>query len=88
MAREQDATALNQAWDDQRKLEATRQKNIEDLAKLERAVSTAMAGLGVSLGSVTPEMLVEEVGRLHDVVWERELAMARHVVHRVCTSRC
>jgi hypothetical protein len=83
MAREQDATALNQAWDDQRKLEATRQKNIEDLAKLGRAVSTAMAGLGVSLGPVTPEMLVEEVGRLLDVVWERELAMARRVVHRV-----
>jgi hypothetical protein len=83
MAREHDATALNQARDAQRKLEATRQKNIEDLAKLGRAVSTAMAGLGVSLGPVTPEMLVEEVGRLLDVVWERELAMARRVVHRV-----
>jgi hypothetical protein len=83
MAREHDATALNQARDAQRKFEATRQKNIEDLAKLGRAVSTAMAGLGVSLGPVTPEMLVEEVGRLLDVVWERELAMARRVVHRV-----
>jgi hypothetical protein len=83
MAREQDAVALNKSRDDQRKSEASRQKSIEDLAKLGRAISTAMARLGMSLGSVTPETLVEEVGRLVAVVWERELATARREVHRV-----
>jgi hypothetical protein len=42
-----------------------------------------MAELSVSLGPVTPEMLVEEVGRLIDVVRERELVTARHAMHRV-----
>jgi hypothetical protein len=64
MAQEQDATALNQARDAQRKLEAIIQKVIEDIAKLRRAMSPAMAGLGVSLGPVTPETLIEEVKRL------------------------
>jgi 4-hydroxy-3-methylbut-2-enyl diphosphate reductase IspH len=68
MAREQDATALNQARDAQLKLEATRQKTIEDLAKLGRATSATMVRLGVSLGTVTPETLVEEVGHLPGVV--------------------
>jgi hypothetical protein len=76
MAREQDATALNQARDAQLKLEATRQKTIEDLAKLGRATSATMVRLGVSLGTVTPETLVEEVGRLPGVVRELELATA------------
>jgi hypothetical protein len=31
-----------------------------------------MAGLGVSLGPMTPETLIEEVGRLPDVVRELE----------------
>jgi hypothetical protein len=83
MAREQDATSLNQARDAQRKSEATRQKIIEDLAKLGRAISTSMAGLGVPLRPVTPETLVEEVGRLPGVVRELELAMAWRAVHRV-----
>jgi hypothetical protein len=64
-------------------LEATRQKTIEDLAKLGRVMSKAMAGLGVSLGLVTPETLVEEVGRLPGVVRELELATARQAVHQV-----
>jgi hypothetical protein len=64
MAREQDAAILNQARDAQRQSEAARQKTIEDLAKHGRAISTAMAGLGVSTGPVTPETLVEEVGCL------------------------
>jgi hypothetical protein len=85
MAREQDATALNHARDAQCKSEATRQKVIEDLAKLGRAMSTAMARLGVSLGPVTPETLIEEVGRLPGVVRELELTTARRVVHRVLT---
>jgi hypothetical protein len=42
-----------------------------------------MAGLGVSLGLVMPEMLVDEVGRLPDMVRELELATARRMVHRV-----
>jgi hypothetical protein len=42
--------------------------NIEDLAKLGRAISTVMAGLNVSLGPVLPETLVEEVGCLLDVI--------------------
>jgi hypothetical protein len=81
MAREQDAAALNQARDAQRESEAAHQKNAEDMAKLGRAISTAMTGLSVSLGSVAPEALVEEVGRLPYVVRELELATARRAVH-------
>jgi hypothetical protein len=51
------------------------------LAKLGRAVDTAMAGLGVLLGPVMPKALVDEVGRLPDVVRELELATARRAVH-------
>jgi hypothetical protein len=83
MAREQDATALNQARDAQRKSVATRQKVIEDLAKIGRVMITAMARLGMSLGPVTPETLIEEVGRLPAVVRELELTTARRAVHRV-----
>jgi hypothetical protein len=42
-----------------------------------------MAGLGVTLGLMTPKMLIEEVGRLPGVVRELELMTARQVVHRV-----
>jgi hypothetical protein len=76
MAREQDVAALNQARDAQRESEAAHQKIIEDLAKLGRAISTAMPGLSMSLGLVTAETLVEEVGHLLDVVLECELATA------------
>jgi hypothetical protein len=76
MVREQDVTALNQARDAQRKSEAINQKVIEDIAKLGRAMSTTMAGLGMSLGPMTPKMLIEEVGRLPGVVRELELTMA------------
>jgi hypothetical protein len=74
---------LNQARDAQRELETARQKNIKDLAKLGRAISTVMAGLGVSLGPGTLETLVEEVGRLPDVVQKRELVTTQRAVHRV-----
>jgi hypothetical protein len=77
MAREQDAVALNQVWNAQRESEEARKTNIEDLAKLGRAVSTVMAGLGVPLGPVS------EVGRLPDVVRELELSTAQGAVHRV-----
>jgi hypothetical protein len=76
MVREQDVTTLNQARDAQRKSEAINQKVIEDIAKLGRAMSTTMAGLGMSLGPMTPKMLIEEVGRLPGVVRELELTMA------------
>jgi hypothetical protein len=85
MAREQDAAAQNQARDAQREYEAAHQKNAEDVAKLGRAVNVAMSKLGVSLGPVTPESLVEEVRRLLDMAWDLELVMARRVVHRVLT---
>jgi hypothetical protein len=83
MAREQDTAALNQSRDAQSKSEAARRKNAEDMAKLGRAISTATTGLDVSLGSVAPEALAEEVGRLPDVVQELELATIRRAVHRV-----
>jgi hypothetical protein len=83
MAWEQDATTLNQARDAQRKSEATRQKTIEDLAKIGRATSMAMVGLGVSLRPVTPKTLVEEVVHLPGVVRELELTTTRQVVHQV-----
>jgi hypothetical protein len=59
------------------------QRNIEDLAKLGRAINTTMAGLGVSLEPLMLGMLVEEVGRLPDVIRELELATARRAVHQV-----
>jgi hypothetical protein len=80
MFREQDVAALNQARDAQRKSKA-----IGDISKLGRAMSTTIAGLGVPLGSTTPEMLIEEVGRLPGVVRELELTTARPAVHRVLT---
>jgi hypothetical protein len=57
--------------------------NIEDLAKLGRAISMVMAGLGVSLRPVLPDTLVEEVGRLPNAIRELELSTARRTVHRV-----
>jgi hypothetical protein len=83
MAWELDAVALNQTRNAQRESEEARRVNIEDLAKLGRAISTVMAGLGVSLGPVLPETLVEEVGRLPNVIRELELSTARRAVHRV-----
>jgi GAF domain-containing protein len=77
MAREQDAIALSQARDTQRKLDAISQKVIGDIAKLGRAMSTAMAGLGMTLGLMTPETLIEEVERLPGVVRELEVMTAR-----------
>jgi hypothetical protein len=83
MAREQDAVALNQAQNAQCELEAARQRNIEDLAKLGVSLGPVMAGFGVSLGPVMPEMLVGEAGRLLDVVRKLEQVTSRRAVHRV-----
>jgi hypothetical protein len=44
---------------------------------------SAIAGLGLSLGPMTPEMLIEEVGRLPGVVRKLDLSTARRAVHRV-----
>jgi hypothetical protein len=74
---------LSQARDAWRKSEAISEKAIEDIAKLGRAISSAMAGLGVSLGPRTLETLIKEVRRLPDVVRELELSTARRAVHRV-----
>jgi hypothetical protein len=57
--------------------------NIQDLVKLARAVSIVMTGLGGPFGSMLPNRLVEEVGRLPRVIRERELSTARRTVHRV-----
>jgi hypothetical protein len=83
MAREQDAVALNQAQNTQHESEEARKVNIEDLAKLGRAISMVMAGLGMSPKSVLPETLVEEVGRLTDVIRKLEWSTARRAIHRV-----
>jgi hypothetical protein len=83
MAREQDAVVLNQARNTQRESEEARRVNIEDLAKLGRAISTVMTGLGMSLGPVLPDTLVEQVGCLPNVFRELELSTARRAVHRV-----
>jgi hypothetical protein len=85
MSREQDAATLSQARDAQRKSEAISEKAIGYIAKLGRAMSSAMAGLGVSLGPMMTETLIEEVRRLPGVVRELELSTAHRVVHRVLT---
>jgi hypothetical protein len=64
-------------------LEAIAEKAIGDIAKLGRAMSSAMAALSVSLGLRTPETLIEEVGRLPGVVRELELSTARRAMHRI-----
>jgi hypothetical protein len=46
-------------------------------------MSVAMVRLGVSLGPVTLETLIEEVGCLPRVVQELDLTMARRTAHRV-----
>jgi hypothetical protein len=74
---------MSQARDARCKSEAIREKAIGDIAKLERAMSSAMAVLGVPLGPRTPEMLIKEVRRLPGVVRGLELSTARHAVHQV-----
>jgi hypothetical protein len=44
---------------------------------------STIAGLGLSLGPMTPETLIEEVGRLPGVVRKLDLSTARGAVHRV-----
>jgi hypothetical protein len=50
--------------------------DIEDVAKLVRAISTVMAVLGISLGPVLPDTLIEEIGRLPGVIREFDLSTA------------
>jgi hypothetical protein len=82
-SREQEATALSQTRDAQRKSEAISEKAIGDVAKLGRTLSSAMAALGVLFGPQTPETLIEEVGRLPGMVRELELSTAHRAVHRI-----
>jgi hypothetical protein len=77
--------ALNQACEARRKSEAIVEKAIGDIAKLGRAMSSAMAALGVSLGTRTLETLIDEVGLLPSVVRELELSTTHCAVHRVLT---
>jgi hypothetical protein len=81
--RKQDATALNQAREARRKSETIAEKAIGDIAKLGRSLSSAMVALDMSFGLLTPETLIEEVGRLPGVVRELELSTARRAVHRI-----
>jgi hypothetical protein len=74
---------LSEARDARRKSEAISENAIRDIANLGRVMSSAMAMLGVSLRPRTPDMLIEEVGRLPGVVRELELWTAHHAVHRV-----
>jgi hypothetical protein len=83
MAREQVAVEPRQARNARHASEEARKANIEDLAKLARAVGVVMTGLDVSLGLMLPNRLVEEVGRLPGVIKELELSMAWRVVHQV-----
>jgi hypothetical protein len=83
MAREQTAVELEQARNAQRESEESRKVNIQDLTKLTRAIGTVMMGLGVPLGPMLPNRLLEDVRRLPEVIRERELSTARRVVHRV-----
>jgi hypothetical protein len=64
-------------------LEEAHKVNIEDLAKLGRYINTVMAGLGVSLGPVLPDTLIEEDGHLPGVIRELELLTAQRAVHWV-----
>jgi chromosome segregation ATPase len=82
-SREQDVTALSQPHDALSKSEAISEKAIGDVAKLGRSLSSAMVALSVSFGPQTPETLIEEVGRLPDVVFELELSTAHRAVHRI-----
>jgi hypothetical protein len=81
MDREQAAVELGRARNTRRESEKSRKVNIQDLAKLARAVGAVMIGLGVPFGPMLPDRLVEEVERLPGVIKECELSMARRVVH-------
>jgi hypothetical protein len=74
---------MGQARNSRCESEEVRKANIEDLAKLARAVGVVMSGLRVPLGPVSSNRLIEEVGRLPGVIRELELSTARRVVHRV-----
>jgi hypothetical protein len=84
-SREQDAVALGTARDARHKAEVISEKDIGDIAKLRRAMSSDMAALGVPLGPRTPKTLIEEVGRLPGVVRELKLSTAHRTVHQVIT---
>jgi hypothetical protein len=80
-------TALSQTHDALCKSEVISEKAIGDVAKLGRALSSAMVALGVSFGPRTPETLIEEVGRLAGVVRELELSTSRRGALDPCHDR-
>jgi hypothetical protein len=83
IAREQVVVELEQARNARCKSKESRKVNIQDLAKLARAIGVVMSGLGVPFRPMLPNRLLEEVGRLPEVIKERELSMARRAVHRM-----
>jgi hypothetical protein len=83
VAREQIVIELNQARKARRESEEARKANIEDLAKLARAVGAVMTGRGIPFEPMLPDRLVKEVGHLPGVIRELELTTAGRAVHRV-----
>jgi hypothetical protein len=83
MARKQAAVVLELARNARRESEESHKVNIQDLAKLVRAIGVVMTELGIPLGQMLLNRLLEEVGRLPEVIKERELSMAQRPVHRV-----
>jgi hypothetical protein len=57
--------------------------SILDHAKLVRAISGVLLGLNIPIGLMLPDKVLEEVGRLPEVIRERELSTTRRVVHWV-----
>jgi hypothetical protein len=76
MAQEQVAVELEQARSARCESEASRETSILDHAKLVRAIDRVLSGLGIPMGPMLPDMLLEEVGRLPKVIREWELSTA------------
>jgi hypothetical protein len=83
MPREQAAIELEQDRNARRESEESRKVNIQDLANLVRAIGVVMIGLGVPFGVMLLDRLLKEIGRLPEVIKERELSTAQRAVHRV-----
>jgi hypothetical protein len=83
MAQEQVAIELEQARNAWCESEKPRKVSILDHAKLTRAICSVLSGLGIPLGPVLPQMTLEEVGRIPEIIKEHEPSTARKVVHWV-----
>jgi hypothetical protein len=74
MAQEQVAIELGQTRNTRHGSEESLKVNIQDLAKLVSAIGVVMTGISVPFGPMLPDRLLEEVGRLPEVIRERELS--------------